>query len=87
MEESLKQVVISFSVLVGMTTGLTQLSKQFGYWFEKWAPWVAMIWAMILSLLYVFASDINAVMGVFIGIAVGLSANGLYSGGKHTISS
>lgn len=67
--------------LVPLVMGLVQVAKALGL-SNKFAPLVAVILGIVLG---VATTPDDVLKGIIVGIAVGLSAVGLYSGTKNTI--
>jgi hypothetical protein len=74
--------LFSFSALVALTVGLTEVIKRIGTP-DKLIPLVAVAVGLILVVIANFTA--LTTLSVLTGIAVGLSAVGLYSGVKNTI--
>ena len=77
--------VVSFSVIVALVMGLVQVCKY--YIRKRWLPLLALIFGVLLFFLkdwqilkQVWSQD------VFLGLIAGLSAMGLWSGTKNTIT-
>jgi hypothetical protein len=71
---------IEFAVFVGLTTGLVEVIKR-TIGFERYLPLCALIIGVGLNILYYGVSVENSILGLIIG----LSSMGLYSGTKTTI--
>lgn len=67
--------------VIPIITGLVQLFKMAGLK-SKYSPFIAVILGILFGLFY-FSSNIKE--GILIGLVVGLSASGLYSGSKNMI--
>lgn len=67
--------------LTAVVIGLIEVFKQCGLP-EKWCPIVSVILGMLAGVIYASSSLEE---GILVGIAIGLSACGLYSGVKNTI--
>lgn len=65
--------------VVPLIIGTVQLLKRYGLP-AKYSPFVAIFFGLAVSFLYI-TSDIKE--GIIIGLMLGLSASGLYSGGKN----
>lgn len=74
-------ILIGGVSLVGVVMALTQIAKQ--YVASKFAPIVAVILGIGLTVIAKGGFSIEVLM---MGLVVGLSACGLYSGGKAVIS-
>jgi len=74
--------LLSFGALTALTVGLTEVIKRVGVP-DKFIPLTAVVVGIILVVL----GDITTLttLSVISGIAVGLSAIGLFSGVKNTI--
>ena len=72
----------SFTVLVALTSGLVQIIKKVGIK-SRWLP----LLAVIIGIILVFLGGAIKIMGlsVLTGIAVGLSAMGIYDFSKKTL--
>jgi hypothetical protein len=72
---------VANTVYIPITIGLVALAKLLFPSIKKFAPGIALLIGIFLSLLKGISVD------AFIqGIVIGLSASGLYSGGKHTLT-
>lgn len=69
-------------LLIGVIVGLVELLKIMGLP-KKAQPVAALILGLIGGLVYIFPTDPQA--GILMGIIMGLSASGLYSGGKNIL--
>ncbi|MBO1002629.1 hypothetical protein ACFSKI_21070 [Pseudogracilibacillus auburnensis] len=67
--------------VVPLITGLVQLFKLAGFK-AKYAPFIALLLGILFGLFY-FGSSIKE--GILIGLVLGLSASGLYSGSKNML--
>ena len=67
------------AVIIAIIVGLVELFKQAGLP-KKASPLVALAFGIAGGVIYLFPGDIKA--GIFMGLVMGLSASGLYSGGK-----
>ena len=81
----MENLVISFSFILALVIGLVQVAKK--YMSKRWLP----LLALVLGILLFFLRDyqiISKVWGqdIFLGLVVGLSSMGLWSGTKHTIT-
>lgn len=68
--------------LVPVIVGLVELFKGIGL-SDKLAPVASLVFGILAGIFYASPDDLLG--GVLIGIALGLSAIGLYSGTKNTI--
>ena len=81
--------VTSFIVLVPVVMGIVEAVKRVGL-SERWAPVAAIILGVFLRLMVgvTLITDVLQVpQMIVIGIVIGLTASGLYSGGKATFAS
>lgn len=69
-------------VLIAVIVGLVELLKWLGAP-KKVLPVAALALGLLGGLFYIYPGDIKA--GILIGIIMGLSASGLYSGTKNII--
>ena len=67
------------AVIIAVIVGLVELFKQAGLP-KKASPLVAIAFGIAGGVIYLFPHDTKA--GIFMGLVMGLSASGLYSGGK-----
>lgn len=67
--------------LVPLITGLVELAKRFGL-STKYSPILALSLGVFFGIFYTNPNDIKG--GIIIGLMLGLSASGLYSGTKNT---
>ena len=67
------------AVIIAIIVGLVELFKQAGLP-KKASPLVALAFGIAGGVIYLFPGDVKA--GIFMGLVMGLSASGLYSGGK-----
>ena len=74
--------LLSFGTLTALTIGLTEVIKRGGMP-DKFIP----LTAVVVGIILVALGDITALttLSVISGVAVGLSAIGLFSGVKNTI--
>ena len=66
-------------VLIPLIIGIVELLKMYGMP-RRLLPIVAIIFGIVGGIVYIYPNDIKA--GILIGLMMGLSASGLYSGGK-----
>lgn len=67
------------AIIIAVIVGLVELLKQAGLP-KKASPLVALAFGVAGGVIYMFPGDVKA--GIFMGLVMGLSASGLYSGGK-----
>lgn len=67
------------AIIIAVIVGLVELLKQAGLP-KKASPLVALAFGIAGGIIYLFPGDAKA--GIFMGLVMGLSASGLYSGGK-----
>lgn len=67
--------------LIPLIIGLVELMKWFGLP-KKVTPIASLILGLIAGIVYVNPEDLKG--GVLVGLMIGLSASGLYSGTKNT---
>ncbi|MFS8652412.1 MAG: hypothetical protein FWJ66_10930 [Caldibacillus sp.] len=67
--------------LIPIITGLVGVFTQLGLR-KKFAPIVSLVLGLLIGIFYVYPGDIKG--GILVGIMLGLSATGLYSGVKNT---
>lgn len=68
-------------VLIPVILGLAEIAKSLGMP-KKYSPIVSLVLGIIAGIVYVHPE--NLVAAILVGIALGLSAVGLYSGTKNT---
>lgn len=66
--------------LIPLIMGLVELIKWFGFP-KKLLPLASLIFGIVAGIVYVNPSDLKG--GILVGLMMGLSASGLYSGTKH----
>lgn len=81
MKEVLAVIQVYGVALIPLIIGLIELMKRFGLP-KKLAPLVALLLGMTAGILYVHPHDLKG--GILVGLMMGLSASGLYSGTKNT---
>ncbi len=69
-------------VLIPLIIGLVELLKRYGLK-KKMLPIMAMLFGVVAGVMYVYPTNWKA--GILIGLMMGLSASGLYSGGKTVV--
>ncbi|QBX91084.1 hypothetical protein PHGAL3_0045 [Phage Altai3] len=67
--------------LIPIITGLVGVFTQLGLR-KKFAPIVSLVLGLLIGIFYVYPGDIKG--GILVGLMLGLSATGLYSGVKNT---
>lgn len=67
-------------LIVPLILGLVEVSKRVGLP-DKWSPLLSVVLGLISGLTVLFPGE--PVKGVVVGLALGLSATGLYSGTKN----
>ena len=70
------------ALLIGVIIGIVELLKILGVP-KKILPIASLILGVISGMIYLFPTDPQA--GILMGIIMGLSASGLYSGGKNIL--
>jgi len=75
--------LLSFSALTGLTIGICEVIKRIGLP-DRFIPLTAVVVGVVLVVL----GDLTALttLSILTGIAIGLSAVGLYSGVSNTLS-
>lgn len=69
-------------VLIPLIIGLVELLKGVGLP-KRYLPVASLIFGIAVGVFYVYPDDLKG--GILVGIMLGLSASGLYSGTKNTI--
>ncbi|WP_186670714.1 hypothetical protein [Sporosarcina sp. BP05] len=69
-------------VLIPLIIGIVSLLKMYGMP-RKLLPVMALIFGVVGGVIYIYPEDIKA--GILVGLMMGLSASGLYSGGRTVI--
>lgn len=69
-------------VLIPLIIGLIELLKYFSLP-KKVLPIVSLALGVILGIVYVYPHDVKG--GILVGLMMGLSASGMYSGGKTLV--
>lgn len=69
-------------VLIPLIIGLVEVLKGVGL-NKKFLPVASLFFGISAGVFYLYPNDIKG--GILVGIMLGLSASGLYSGTKHTI--
>jgi len=68
--------------LIPLIIGLVEVFKRYGI-SKKALPVIALAFGVLAGIFYVYPNDIKG--GILVGLMLGLSASGLYSGAKNTI--
>lgn len=71
--------VIIIAVIIGLVEAFTRLGLP-----KRFAPVVAVVLGIIGGIVYIFPD--RPAMGVLVGLVMGLSSVGLYSGTKNTLN-
>lgn len=71
------------AVIVGVIIGLIEMFKQLGLP-KRYAPVVAVVLGVVMGIVYAFPD--NPKMGVLVGLTMGLTSVGLYSGTKTAVN-
>lgn len=66
--------------IVPLIIGLVEAAKRVGLP-SKWSPVLAVVLGLLAGIMLLFPEDLR--QGVVVGLALGLSATGLYSGAKN----
>lgn len=69
-------------VFIPLIIGLVELLKMYGMK-KRLLPPIALILGIVGGVFYIYPEDIKA--GILVGVMMGLSASGLYSGGKAVV--
>lgn len=69
-------------VLIPLIIGLVEVLKYFGIP-KQLLPIASLTFGITAGIIYVYPEDIKA--GILVGLMMGLSASGMYSGGKALI--
>ena len=69
-------------VLIPLIIGMVELLKMYGMK-KRLLPPIALVFGIVGGIFYVYPEDIKA--GILVGVMMGLSASGLYSGGKAVV--
>jgi hypothetical protein len=69
-------------VLIPLIIGIVELLKMYGMP-KRFLPVVAIIFGIVGGIVYIYPYDVKA--GILIGLMMGLSASGLYSGSKAVV--
>lgn len=69
--------------IVPLILGVVELLKQVGLP-QKFAPLVSAVIGIIIGIFYIAPGDL--LKGILLGLVMGLSATGLYSGTKTTVA-
>ncbi|MHA6250904.1 hypothetical protein [Oceanobacillus sp. CAU 1775] len=68
--------------LIPLIIGLVQLIKTTGL-NKKYLPFISLVFGLVGGIFFLYPGDIRA--GIIVGLMLGLSASGLYSGTKNTL--
>ena len=66
--------------LIPMIVGIVQIIKYFGFRKKWFLPLASLLFGILAGVIYLYPNDVYT--GVLIGVMLGLSASGMYSGGK-----
>lgn len=69
-------------VLIPLIIGMVELLKMYGLK-RRLLPLMALVFGVLGGIFYIYPQDPKA--GILVGIMMGLSASGLYSGGKAVV--
>lgn len=69
-------------ILIAVIIGLVEAAKWSGLP-KRFAPGLSLVLGVVGGIVYIFPGDVA--MGVLIGLVMGLSASGMYSGTKATL--
>lgn len=69
-------------VIIPLILGLVELCKKAGV-NKKILPFIALVLGIVIGVVYV--TDFDLKQGILVGVMLGLSASGLYSGTKNTV--
>jgi len=75
--------ILSFGSIVAITVGMIEVFKKLGM-NEKYAPILSVIMGVVSSVVASLFGDQKIVVAIFMGLAIGLTAVGLFSGVKNT---
>ena len=78
-------ITISSAVIVAIIIGLSQAIKQAADVNAKFIPLIDVALGLALSFGYSFIEEISVPYVIFYGFAMGLTACGLFSGGKNIL--
>ena len=78
-------ITISSAVIVAIIIGLSQAIKQAADVNAKFIPLIDVALGLALSFGYSFIEEISVPYVIFYGLAMGLTACGLFSGGKNIL--
>lgn len=67
-------------ILIPLIIGLVQILKYFGFKKKWFLPLASLLFGILAGVIYLYPNDVKA--GILIGVIMGLSASGMYSGGK-----
>ena len=80
-EFSLVEGIIAVPVLIG----LLEVIKRVSGMDEKYIPILSVLIGVVVSCAFQFYGETDMFIAIIRGVAVGLSAVGLFSGGKNTL--
>lgn len=69
-------------VLIPLIIGIVQLFKMYGMP-RRLLPIISLLFGVVGGIIYIYPADIKA--GILVGLMMGLSASGLYAGGRTVI--
>jgi len=67
-------------LLIPLIVGIVQIIKYFGFRKKWFLPLASLLFGILAGVIYLYPNNVSD--GVLIGIILGLSASGMYSGGK-----
>jgi len=67
-------------LLIPMIVVIVQVIKYFGFKKKWFLPLASLLFGILAGVIYLYPNDVYA--GILVGVLLGLSASGLYSGGK-----
>lgn len=68
--------------LIPLIIGLVEIMRGLGL-AKKWLPIASLLFGVAAGVFYIYPSDLKA--GIIVGLMLGLSASGLYSGSKNIV--
>lgn len=69
-------------VLIPLIIGIVELLKMYGM-SRRLLPFISLLFGVVGGIIYIYPEDIKA--GILVGLMMGLSASGLYAGGRTVI--